>query len=73
MKGKATIRQSQGGWVVYFGNDVDNFVPFRSDEPVRFVKFVAEKIAGIKIDELLKAREIEMTENARKLDAGQPQ
>lgn len=68
---KITIRVNQSGFVVYFGADVDNFVLFRSDEPERFVKFVAEKVAGIKIDQLVAMRQAEIAEAARKMDAGQ--
>lgn len=71
MKGKATIRTSQSGWVVYFGNDVENFVVFRSDEPERFLRFIAEKIANIKIDQVVKARLEEIALATSKMDAGQ--
>lgn len=60
MKKKVTIRVSQSGWVVYFGTDVENFVVFRSDEPERFVKFISENVAGIKVDQLVRARQEEI-------------
>lgn len=56
MKTKTTIRSSQSGWVVYFNNDVNSFVPFRSDEPQRLLKFLCENVAGIKIDEVVTSR-----------------
>lgn len=69
--GKVTIRVSQSGWVIYFDNDVTNFQVFRSDEPERFVRFVAEKVAGIKIDQVVESRKAEIAEADRKMQAAQ--
>lgn len=69
MKGKTTIRTSQAGWVVYFGNDVENFVVFRSDEPERFVKFICERVGGIKVDQLLATRKAEIEQAAKQFDS----
>jgi hypothetical protein len=60
MKSKTTIRSGPGGWVVYFDNDVNNFMAFRSDEPVRLLRFLSEKVANIKVDVLVQARLAEM-------------
>ena len=68
---KVTIRVNQSGFVVYFGSDVENFMLFRSDEPERFVKFIAEKVAGIKVDQVVAMRQAEIAEAARKMDSGQ--
>ena len=57
---KVTIRVNQSGFVVYFNNDVDNFRVFRGDEPERFVKFITEHVAGIKLDQVIAAREAEI-------------
>ncbi len=71
MIAKTLIRSSQSGWAVIVNNDVNNFIVFRSDEPERFVKFIAEKVAGIKIDQLLAMRRDEIAEATRKMEAGQ--
>lgn len=68
---KTTIRTSESGWVVYFGDDVNNFKLFRSDEPERFIKFITENIAGIKIDALIAYRQAEMQAASRRLDEQQ--
>jgi hypothetical protein len=69
MKALTTIRSSQSGWVVYFDNDVNNFKVFRSDEPERFVKFLTENVANIKVDQLLTKRQAEMDQAAAQFDA----
>ena len=60
MTSKTVIRTSQQGWVVYNAANPDNFYVFRSDEPERFVKFITEKVAGIKIDQLIEKRNAEI-------------
>lgn len=55
---RAVIRKSQHGWVVSIDNDPE-FIPFKSNEPERFVKFVAEKIAGVTIDHVFEYRQAE--------------
>lgn len=61
---KVTIRKSESGWVVVVNNDIANFRVFRSDEPERFVKFITETVAGIKVDALIAKRQEEI-EKAR--------
>ena len=69
--GKTTIRASQSGWVVYHGNDVDNFVPFAANEPERFIDYIAEHVAGISLDQLVEYRQRQMSRtHARLLNIG---
>ena len=68
MKAKTTIRSSQSGWVVYFDNDATNFTVFRSDEPERFIKFICEHVASIKVDQLFSARLDEIRKAARSVN-----
>lgn len=53
---RIVIRSSHSGWVVEENSRIDNLIVFRSDEPERFVRYIAEKVAGIKIDRIVEAR-----------------
>lgn len=71
MNGKYIIRANESGWVVYPAGNPDNFRLFRSDEPARFVKFIAEKIGGIKVDQIVESRLTERADAARRMEEAQ--
>lgn len=68
---KWVIRKSQAGWVIYDATNPDNFVPFLCNEPERFVKHLAEKIAGIKVDALVRLRQEEIDRARKQIEADQ--
>lgn len=70
MNGNYVIRVSQTGWLVYNAANPDNFHVFRSDEPERFVKFVAEKIGHVKVDQIVSARLAEIDAARKRMEAG---
>lgn len=69
---RVTIRVGQAGWAVHFDGDVDNFYPFKSDEPERLVKFILEKGLGIKLDSIVAARQEQLARGAEKFTEVQP-
>jgi hypothetical protein len=68
MKERTTIRANQSGWVVYFGNDVANFKVFTSLEPERFIEFICENVANIKVDQLIQRRREEIERASKQFD-----
>lgn len=68
---RTTIRSSQGGYIVYFDNNPEDFYVFKSNEPERLVKFLCEKAIGIKLDRMLEYRQEEITLAANRLAEGQ--
>ncbi len=65
---KTVIWANQTGWVVYPSDNIENFHVFLSTEPERFVKFIAEKVARIKVDQLVAGRLAEIEAAKRKLE-----
>lgn len=57
---RASIKYGQQGWIVYPENNSEDFYLFKSNEPERLVKFLCERIAGIKIDDVIKMRKDEI-------------
>lgn len=66
---RAVIRASQHGWVVGIDGDPD-FYPFKSNEPERLVKFLAERVIGIKLDTVIDLRNAEMKAARQKMEKG---
>lgn len=64
---RALIKYSQQGWIVYPDHNPEEFYLFKSNEPEKLVKFLCERIAGIKIDQIIQARNEEMATESRKL------
>lgn len=56
---RVVIRASQHGWVVGIDGDPD-FFPFKSNEPEKLVKFLAERVIGIKLDTVIDLRNAEI-------------
>lgn len=65
---RATIKYSQQGWIVYPDNNPEDFYLFKSNEPEKLVKFLCERIAGIKIDSIVEARKQEIIAQSKKID-----
>ena len=64
---RAIIRASQHGWVVSIDGDAD-FIPFKSNEPERLVKFLAERVVGIKLDTVIDLRSAEMAKARQQME-----
>lgn len=65
---RTLIKQSQQGWIVYLDNNPDDFYLFKSNEPERLVKFICERVAGIKMDQMVEARQQEIKNESSKID-----
>lgn len=66
---RIVIRTSRSGWVVEENDRIDDLKVFRSDEPERFIKYIAENVAGIKLDRVVEFRNTEMERERKRLDS----